>query len=463
VQDRIFRTLQSYITPLPGARLGVAVSGGADSVALLHLLTGAECELRVLHVNHGLRGEESEGDERFVRELAAALGLPCEVKQARLDPAQPGLENVAREARLAFFARVTGERGLAAIATGHTMDDQAETVLFRLLRGTGTPGLAGIAPVLDLPGARLVRPLLDFRREELRNWLRFRKFPWREDSSNEDRRFARNRIRLDLLPGLEAGWNPGLTEALARLARQAGADERAWDQILAPHLDSLSPAPGGGFVFTKLDAALPEALLARLFHRALRRIPGAAPDDRSLRAAVELARQSPGEGQVQGEGFRIERSGKHLRMVAGEGAGSGGEVLVAGPGRYPSPTPGRVILVEVVEAKDFSPPPDSGRPTLYNRGSDFLDGRRPGLPLVLRSWQAGDRYQPAGRRSETKLKDLFQRRSVPSWERHSWPILLSKGRIVWAREFGAASWAAARSESEVVWRIREMGADPEPL
>jgi tRNA(Ile)-lysidine synthase len=206
----------------PGSAVVAAVAGGADSVALMHLLARGRARIVVAHLDHGIRGEASVADARFVRLAARDAGLPCVV--GRVVPgATPVGEARARRVRYRFLLRAARTRGAARVLTAHTMDDQAETVLDRLLRGTGIRGLRGILPdrSLDASGTvRLHRPLLAVRRAALRDWLRERNLPWRVDATNEDGSNRRSRIRRDLLPPVEA-LGPGGVEALARVARHA--------------------------------------------------------------------------------------------------------------------------------------------------------------------------------------------------------------------------------------------------
>lgn len=444
MQDLILSDLLSYIKLSPGDRLGVAVSGGADSVALLHLLHGAlpgrGVALVALHLNHGLRGPDSDSDEAFVHELATSLALDFHSERAVLNADGANLEAEARQARLDFFRRKAQELSLAAVATGHTLDDQAETVLFRLLRGTGVQGLSAI-----LPWTRegLVRPMLRVRREELRAWLRERNLPWREDLSNADPRFSRNRIRAEVLPALVRDWNPNLAEALTRLARQAREESEAWEATCSLLLRNLSRStPAGEILDLRPLQDAPRALLRRLIRLAVTRLPGApAPDAESLERAADLCLLRSG-GAVQGSGFYLSRSFHLLLIAAGKPAAGPLPVVVAKPGQY------RLAgqSVDVVET--------IGESNLYNVGSDLLDAGRVHFPLVLRGWHWGDRYRPAGGAGEEKIKELFQRSQVPSWERVGWPILASGERIVWAARFGPAHWAAAGRESGRQLRVR---------
>ena len=211
---------------------GVAVSGGADSVCLLEVLRELaprwDLRLAVLHLDHGLRGEESRQDAEFVRELARARELPFILERAELPAGN--LEEAAREARLRFFRERIAAGAVDSVAVGHTRSDQAETVLFRFLRGAGTAGLAGIHPVT---GDGIVRPLLDVTRAETEAFLRARGIAWREDSTNASARFARNRIRHGLLPQLTRDWNPALEATLAKTADWALAEEAYWKDEIA--------------------------------------------------------------------------------------------------------------------------------------------------------------------------------------------------------------------------------------
>ncbi len=229
---RVLREVRCFLDHRPSAtaRGVVAVSGGADSVALLHSLhavrTGA---LVVAHLNHRLRGTESDGDALFVQELAGRLGLACHVQEVDAAAAAAGanLEATARRLRYAFFRKVAAEEGAHWIATGHTADDQAETVLHRLIRGTGLQGLRGIPSVRGLEGVGtasslvLIRPLLNVTRAEVEEYLSSVGQSYRNDSSNVDPRFTRNRIRHELLPQLKA-FNPDIVSSLGQLAAQAG-------------------------------------------------------------------------------------------------------------------------------------------------------------------------------------------------------------------------------------------------
>jgi tRNA(Ile)-lysidine synthase len=259
----------------PGQRVAVAVSGGADSVACLLLFAACAEELglglRVAHYDHGWR-PESAVDAAFVVELAARLGLECDLAQAGGPPPAADREQQARRQRYQFFKDLLAGRRAQRMATAHTADDQAETVLLRLLRGAGPEGLAGVLAERD---DGIIRPLLGFRRQELRAWLQAQGQGWREDVTNLSREPLRNRIRQELLPRLEADYNPALTPHLARLAGVSAEEARFWaaycDALLAEH---WRPSGAAGSLSRELFRTLPVAGQRRLLRRIVQRVQG---------------------------------------------------------------------------------------------------------------------------------------------------------------------------------------------
>jgi tRNA(Ile)-lysidine synthase len=251
----------------PGERIGVAVSGGADSVALLRALAELAPSLGVvplvLHLNHHLRGGDSDADADFVAALAAQLSLQSVVESAKITTLSAqwrlSLEAAGRRARYAFFQRAAAAHRLDCVATAHTRDDQAETVLLRLLRGAGTSGLAGIhrtcdlaalagdCPVPDatprLPSPRLIRPLLSTSRRQIEQFLVALGQPFRQDASNLSPRFLRNRVRVQLLPALESDFNPQLRQALCETAEIAAAENLFLESLVSA---ALAPLPAAG-------------------------------------------------------------------------------------------------------------------------------------------------------------------------------------------------------------------------
>ncbi len=285
----------------------VAVSGGLDSTVLLHLLAAVSAErditLVVGHVDHGLRGIASEGDRKSVEAQAAALGLECQVVRIDVDAARrgqrnrarPSVQEAARQLRYRALDEIASRAGSRRIATAHHLDDQAETVLLRLLRGTSADGLAGIPE--SSRGGRIVRPLLSLRRAELEDHARARGLRWREDASNQDAHYARNRLRLEALPALEQAFNPNLVPALGRLAESQRRD-REW---LEPLVEEAFERTFCRVEENRLESVEttwrehPEGLARRLVARAVQQLGGGRDlDRRHLDRALEFLRAGPG-------------------------------------------------------------------------------------------------------------------------------------------------------------------------
>jgi len=450
--NRIGETIARYYLFSPGQIVGVAVSGGADSVCLLHVLLELrsrwELVLKVLHVNHALRGEESRQDEEFVRELAGRLGLSCWISAAPVGEAG-NLEQAARQARLEFFRQMVADGVVGRVALGHTRTDQAETVLFRFLRGAGTAGLAGIRPITS---DGIVRPLLAVNRYEVEHYLRSRGIPWREDSSNSSLRFARNRIRHELLPQLARDWNPAIVETLAHTADWALAEEEYWERL--PVLNEILEDRRDA-VLIRADRLrdLPLAAARRIVRKAIERAKGdlRGVDFDHISGILSLASSPAGRGRIQAAGVEARRSFEWLR-VARQGLGPDPfRVEITPPATVPVVAASVLISLEIIEGSQSV----TSQESVYNSEMGGLDGDLLSGALVLRNWKPGDRYQPVGSTQEQKIKTLFQQARVPQWERGAWPVLTDRASIVWSRRFGPDVRVAANPESRKVLRIRE--------
>ena len=447
-QETIAAAIERHRMLDRGRRIGVAVSGGADSLFLLHALHGLGLAACILHVNHQLRGAESDADESFAAGLAADFHIPFFAITAR--PPEGNLEQEARRTRYRFFAgRIAG--GVCdAVATGHTLDDQAETVLSRFLRGSGTAGLAGIQPVT---AQNMIRPQLGIRRSEIRDWLRSHDIAWREDRSNESTEYLRNRLRLEILPKL-AEINPSLSEVLASTAEWAAAEESWWEA----QLDLLTPG-----VFTSAgEAALcrtaalnaePVAVQRRVLRRVIAQIKGSLRgiDFRHVEAIRRLAGTTEGSGRIQLPGLDIYRSFDWLRL-APPGIDTRLERDFEAPLSAPGTTnlPDRLLTIEMELVNS---------PTVYNGGMDVVDRERTGDALIVRNWRPGDSYTPSGKSGPVKIKTLFQEFRIPLWQRRHWPVIARGSEIVWARRFGTARGFAAGPATKEGLLIREVSAD----
>jgi tRNA(Ile)-lysidine synthase len=426
----------------PGLRLAVGLSGGADSVALLCALAEKSRELGLVlhaaHLHHGLRGEEADADLEFARALAQKLDVPFH--HARVDTAAEvkahgeSIEEAARRLRYAWFQQLMSQcppqAVVDAVATAHTLDDQAETVLAKFLRGAWTEGLSGIHPVLEFPKGKIIRPFLAARRAEIECWLRERNQHWREDSSNRHLTFTRNRIRHELLPQLEA-WNPRLREHLAQMAELARDEEAAWEtelerlalQLILPG----SPVRGGGRAASQ-DLAIDVIRLAELApalqRRLLRQAAGQCgisidfPATESLRQLALTGRASQ-KLELAG-GLHVERTHRELRFtVQPPGSSPANSTKVAA--EIPVPIPGEVEVRALgirlhVELANNPPSTDSAPST-----------------AILRAWKPGDRVRLRYSSSPRKVKEVLERMKVTGSDRISWPVLESGGRIVWMR------------------------------
>lgn len=461
--ERVIRIITRYNMFRAGQRVGVAVSGGADSVCLLHLLKELaprwDLALSVLHLDHGLRGGESREDARFVRDLAARLGLPCRAEAvdvaALCRETGDNLEQAARRARAAFFQGLLRAREVDRVATGHTRSDQAETVLFRFLRGAGSAGLAGIRPVT---ADGLVRPFLDIERPEVEHYLRERKIVWREDATNRSLDYDRNRLRWELLPMLAMQWNPAIAATLAHTADWALGEEAYWEtEIARIASEHLLVRAGTAFLRAGSLAALPPAVARRLVRRVIEIVkPGLRSIDfRHVETVLEVAAAAQGHGRVQVPGVNVFRSFDWIRF-----APPGTDRLenrdfclrLPVPGEAAVPAAGSVIQIEMLEKNSPLGALDWG----YNINVGCLDRERISGTVELRNWRPGDQYQPIGHSGREKIKTLFQKARVPLWERRKWPILISGGVIVWCRCFGVSAEHAANAKSREILRVREL-------
>jgi len=456
--DCVAASISRYNMFAPSQRVAVAVSAGKDSVCLLHVLVELaprwNLSLSVIHLNHGLRGAASDGDAKFVAELAASLGLPFFAESSDVRLLDKNIEQAGRRARQRFYRKIL-EQGLAdRVAVGHTRSDQAETVLSRLLRGSGTAGLSGIRPVRS---DGIVRPLIECDPEEIRAYLARRGLSWREDASNQDRCFARNRIRQELLPRLTREYNPALTRSLARLAALSLEDEAYWtarvDEAAAQVL--LVQGPAVLMPVEKLNG-LPVALRRRVIRRACQMVRGdlRGLDFHHVQMIVDLAEKTSGAGRVRFPGAEVCRSFASLRI-----APSLPEPLprreykipLASGGLYPIPGTVSAVELQTYQASELA--------TLewgYNTNVTILDGDRAGTPLYLRNWRPGDRL--VGLDSvDIKIKCLFQQRRVPRWDRDGWPVIESGNRIIWVRGFGLAEDCLPTKETRRFLRILDIG------
>jgi tRNA(Ile)-lysidine synthase len=435
-----------------------AVSGGSDSVALVRLLLALAPRLEIgvagiAHVNHQLRGEASDADETFCRQLARELGLPAHVERVRIERAGRSPEDAARRARYASLDRARRALGASCVALGHTRDDQAETVLLKLLRGAGSRGGAAIYPQLDC----YVRPLLGVARAELRAWLVEGGHTWVDDETNADESIPRNRIRHVVLPALARAGGIDAVAALSRHAEIARADEALLDALT---LDAVarSVIVDGDSIELALAPFIGEPVAIQ--RRILRHTLAAAGLDQPSFDDVEALREL-----AAGQGTSVRfRSGRVANRSAANGVLTiGCEVArrPAAPFRYDLSVPGRADVAEagfVVTAELFgavAAPAQQAGPA-----SAVLDAATLEQGLAVRSWKPGDALRPLGVNGRKKLQDIFVDRKVPRDARHRLPLVTDVAdQVIWAP--GLAIHDAVRvttdTKAVVVLKLTQVG------
>jgi tRNA(Ile)-lysidine synthase len=476
VKDRVRQYVQRHRLLAPGDRVAVAVSGGADSVALLRALLELRRELGIVlsvaHFHHGIRGAEADADQQFVKDLAGSFQLDIHLGAGDVPgharAHKTSLEAAARELRHRWFLQLVSEGQAEKIATAHTLDDQAETVLMRMLRGAGALGLAGIFP--EQEEKHLVRPLLEVHRSEVEAYLKSIGQTWRDDSTNLDMEHTRNRIRHKLLPLLERDYNPALRQTLADLAETARGEAEYWDR--------------------EVQSLLPRLVRPGKPSRSGRNATGKAAETLSLDLAAFQNLPVAAQRQVlQGIGKQMGTSleFKHIQqLTAMLGEGTGGKRLLLPDGivasrsfrelqfsRQPTapqldycyslPVPGEVKVFELgatLRARILrgSILAISG----YNPDS-LLDRSLLAPRLTVRNWRAGDRFSPAKTRSPKKLKELLQAgrmgQRLSMAQRKAWPVVESAGQIVWVRGFAVPAAFAPRTGDAVFIEVEETLAE----
>ncbi|AJE03147.1 tRNA lysidine(34) synthetase TilS [Geobacter pickeringii] len=435
----------------PGDTVVVAVSGGPDSVALLDILaslSSLELQLVVAHVNHCLRGAESDEDERFVASLAASYGLPFHGETVDVRDFSRreclSLEDAGRRCRYAFFDRLAGRCGASSVVLAHHADDQAETLLLRLLRGAGTTGLSAMAP---RTAGRYVRPLLALTRHEIERYLRERHLSFRVDSSNADIAFLRNRLRHELLPAL-AGYNPEISRRLAVTAELLAADEEVLERAVASAFERICHGRGDAGVELDVAALLrePRGIRYRLYRRCVELVKGdlARLAFSHVRQIDDLVRSPrPNLSCTLPEGVNVTRA--YGTLVVGPAAVKEefeGELFVDGPGTFPLPGGGELVVEVGGPPEGVDLPPHAG----------CFDLARTPFPWLVRGGQPGDRIRPLGMGGSRKVKDIFIDEKVPRELRRNIPLVFSGGELIWVCGYRVAEGGRVTADTVLVAR-----------
>jgi tRNA(Ile)-lysidine synthase len=468
--EKFKQGIEKYRMLSPGQRILAAVSGGPDSVAMLHLLWNLREELEltieVAHLQHGIRGEEALDDARFVARLAEQMGSICHLKevdlpQLKVTSAKTSLEEIGRLERYRFFAETAHRRGFDAVATAHTADDQAETIVMRLFRGAGRTGLRGITPVgqlaigLERPCANLllIRPLLDTRRREVMEYLEQQNLTYRSDSSNKDLFFLRNWIRLKLMPQVSERFGDKLTK---RLCAQAQVLREEEDYLAGVTRQQLENVRDGQRLNRKLFLNLNRALQRRVIRLWIEQRRGhlRAIDFDHIEAGQSLIADGPPQGRLafpggwqlarQYQTITFERDRPDIKSQCYSYLFKPGislPVIEAGitiDSRLMDPAPGQL--------------PDNSMEAVFD--ADLLKGN-----VVVRNFRNGDRFQPLGMGGHKKVKDLFIANRLPLRTRASLPLLVMDNEILWIPGYGRSDFARIGSTTKISLHLKAI---PQP-
>jgi tRNA(Ile)-lysidine synthase len=468
ISKEILTFIQRHELLARGDRVLVAVSGGPDSVALLHLLYELrgelELHLEVAHLQHGIRGAEGQEDARFVAALAAEMELPFHVKEVNLlqikSAARKGnLEALARDERYRFFAAVARERRLGKIATAHTQDDQAETMLMWLLRGSGLKGLGGIAPMHQLDRTNMesasrlivIRPLLAVSRAEISEYLNEKRLAFRIDRSNQNPRFLRNWIRLELIPRLKEKMDRNLPSRLAQQAKLIREEDELLDVLAKAALDVGRTAEGmnrGSLL--KHGKAMQRRLLRLWIEEHRGHLRGL--DFQHVEALLNLVKAGPPQSRLaipggwelvkEYETLRLERRSRSLKQHCAcysyeLRVGEDLHIREAG------------LTIAAREILPPLPPPVDLMGVFFD--SAFFAGK-----LTMRNFRPGDRFQPLGMRGHKKVKEFFIEKKIPLAVRASLPLLVLGDEVIWIPGYGRSEVGKVTPDTKVILNLQAV-------
>ena len=455
--DKVKGTIRRFGLLTKGQTVLVALSGGPDSVALLHALVALESEFRLklfaAHLNHKLRGKESDQDEKFAGDLASGLkvrffskrvDVKKEAKRKKLS-----IEEAAREVRYRYLEKLANQVKADRIAVGHQADDQAETFLMRLIRGAGSAGLSGIPP----RRGKIIRPLIQIRRAEIEDFLKANRFPSRLDSSNYLSDYLRNRIRLSLLPKLEREFNPKIVETLNRTADILSIQQRYIQDTSERLLDCLGETGKGVVTFDSRSLAHLDGCLQREMVRLC---------VKTLKGDVKQLSFEPVDRAL--ELVRLRKSGRRVQLVDTIWAEQSGVTFAVYRRErirysYPLELPGEVnlrdrgvkIKAEILKTESLSEDLISRNPNVA-----LLDWGKLKEPYCLRNRRRGDKFTPLGMKGTKSLADFLIDAKVPRYLRDEVPVLTAGGKIIWVVGHRISERHKVTGKTRKVLRLRAV-------
>jgi tRNA(Ile)-lysidine synthase len=459
------RTIEKYGMFSHGDRVVVAVSGGPDSVALLHILDSLKdiygIKLHAAHLEHGLRGDESVEDMEFVEALCESLSIPITTGSEKVgeiaDRDGLSVEAAARKARYAFLDDVLMETGFKKIATGHNANDQAETVLMNLMRGSGIAGLSGMKPAM---GDKILRPLIEARRSEIMAYLEKKNIAYRTDSSNADTRFERNKVRSVLIPLIEKEFNPGIVDTLARTASVFSmVYEFFKDEVDKSMRTAVKTEEGRVTLNLELFNPYPDIVKLFTFHKVL----GLLEDDEQVISYDTLSALLNVAGKSR-SGSRIDIGAGIIALKEFDSIVIGRDLALYEPYEVQLNVPGETVIEGagyVYRAEVLKEKPET--PDVYKSGeSAYFDFNELGLPLVARNWREGDRFVPFGLKGSKKVHDVFIDEKVPISKRTMIPLVSDADGVIWVTGVRRADRARVTDKTGTIVKItysRECQAD----
>jgi tRNA(Ile)-lysidine synthase len=458
---KIINTINTYNLIEKGDNIVVGLSGGPDSVCLLHILCTLSCRLNTsifaVHINHMLRGEESEGDEGYVRELCGKLNVPLYVfrHDIRTISAEKGisLEEAGREIRYSRFNYVAEKVGAAKIAVAHNKNDQAETILFNLIRGTGLNGLKG----MEYKSGRLIRPLLEIGREDIEAYCRENSLFPRVDSTNMETVYTRNKIRLDLIPYIDKLFNSNIVESISRMSLLIRDDYDYLEEHLSKIYEQYIIKSQDNAVWLNIKEFLKAnpALQKRLIRRAIKQVKGNLKDVEGvhLESALALCKDGRTGSQIHlPDNIRVLKSYEAVKIFVHDDTAS--QPVFDLPLKIPGITNIEALQASIKVSLGKSPLIiEDYRNIRYNSLVQFFDHDSLGNELRVRNRGSGDRFKPYRSRGTKKLKEYFIDKKIPRDIRNTIPLIAKGNEIAWIIGYGISDKFKVTENTKSILRV----------